>query len=157
MSNISRKLSRKILFQRLYADCFYKNNTAEFKVSFFEGKFDFDIDEKYIDEMHRLIIEKQWVLARIIQKYAPKFDVKKMHLSYVLPIFIGATEMIYLTEEIPAKVSINEGIEMAKTFWDDSAKKIVNAVLNKIYENYETLKEEINTIEPDASFLLFVH
>ena len=141
----------------LYADCFYKNDMPSFKESFFDGKFDFEIDEKYIKEMHWLIIAKQWVLAQIIKRYAPKFDVKKMHLSYVLPIYIGATEMIYLQEEIPAKVSINEWIEIAKTYGDDSAKKIVNAVLNKIYENYDELKKEIDTIEADTSFLLFVH
>ncbi len=156
MSNVSRKLSRKILFQKLYADCFYKNNHDDFKVSFFDGKFDFEIDEKYIEEMHRLVVEKQWVLAQIVKRYAPKFDIAKMHLSYVIPIYIGATEMIYFSGEIPAKVSINEWIEIAKTYGDDSAKKIVNAVLNKIYENYEALKKEVDTITPDTSFSLFV-
>lgn len=63
--------------------------------------------------------------------------------------------MLYLTEEIPAKVSINEGIELAKIYSDDSAKKIVNGVLNKLYENIDSLKMELSKIEPDTSFSLF--
>lgn len=88
MTQVSRKLSRKILYQRLYADCFYKNNTENFKKSFFEGKFDFDIDEAYIEQMYALIREKEPYLLQIIKKYAPKFNIRNMHLSYVLPVFI---------------------------------------------------------------------
>ena len=50
----------------------------------------------------------------------------------MLPIFIGACEMLFLKEEIPAKVSMNEAIEIAKVYGDDSSKKIVNGVLNKL-------------------------
>lgn len=152
---VSRKLSRKILFQRLYAECFYKNNEDEFKISFFEWKFDFELDPAYIEEMYNIVKDKEGYLIEIIKKYAPKFDVKNMHLSYVLPIFIGASEMIYYTQEIPAKVSINEAIELAKTYWDDSSKKIVNGVLNKLYENFESLKKELSDIPQNTSFSLF--
>jgi transcription termination factor NusB len=34
--------------------------------------------------------------------------------------------MFFLTEEIPGKVSINEAVEIAKVYGDDSSKKIVN-------------------------------
>jgi hypothetical protein len=62
-----------------------------------------------------------------------------MSLSYILPIYIWLAEMFFYSEEIPAKVSINEAIEVAKVYWDDSSKKIVNWVLNKVYENFEEL------------------
>jgi transcription termination factor NusB len=53
--------------------------------------------------------------------------------------------MFFLDEEIPAKVSINEAIEVTKSFWDDSSKKIVNWVLNKIFVDYDILKEELKS------------
>jgi len=34
--------------------------------------------------------------------------------------------MFFLLEEIPAKVSINEAVELAKMYADDSSKRIVN-------------------------------
>lgn len=142
MSQISRKLSRKILFQKLYAHCFYKNSNELFLESFFEWKFNREIDEKYIDEMFWIILKNEKFLISIIQKYAPKFDIEKMSLSYILPIYIGASEMLFLKEEIPAKVSINEWVELAKVYGDDSAKKIVNGVLNNVFNNYEALKNE---------------
>jgi hypothetical protein len=68
-----------------------------------------------------------------------------MSLSYILPIYIWLAEMFFITEEIPPKVSINEAVEIAKVYWDDSSKKIVNWVLNKVYNNFE----ELNKIKED--------
>jgi hypothetical protein len=65
-----------------------------------------------------------------------------MSKSYILPIYMWLAEMFYLTEEIPAKVSINEAVEMAKVYWDDSSKKIVNWVLNKVFKNYDELNKK---------------
>jgi N utilization substance protein B len=63
--------------------------------------------------------------------------------------------MFHLTEEIPAKVSINEAVEMAKAFWDESAKKIVNGVLNNVYENQEEMKELSKNVQENNDFSFF--
>jgi transcription termination factor NusB len=47
--------------------------------------------------------------------------------------------MFFITEEIPGKVSINEAVEIAKVYWDDSAKKVVNWILNKVYKDFDKL------------------
>lgn len=156
MSQISRKLSRKILFQRLYADCFYKNSEELFLEAFFEGKFNHEIDEKYIKEMYNIILTKESELLYIIKKFAPKFDIANMHLLYMLPIFIGIAEMFYLKEEIPAKVSLNEWVELAKTFSDESWKRIVNGILNKVFENYEDIKNDGTKESYISSFSFFI-
>ena len=77
----------------------------------------------------------------ILQKYTPKFKVQNMSLSYILPIYIALSEMFFLEEEIPWIVSINEAVEISKVYWDDSAKKIVNWVLNKVLTNFEELNK----------------
>jgi N utilization substance protein B len=51
--------------------------------------------------------------------------------------------MFFLKEEIPLKVSINEAIDLAKAYWDDSSKKIVNWILNTILENVDEIKKEL--------------
>jgi transcription termination factor NusB len=63
--------------------------------------------------------------------------------------------MFHLTEEIPAKVSINEAVEISKAFWDESAKKIVNGVLNNVYENHDVLKELSKNPEWTNDFSFF--
>jgi len=44
---------------------------------------------------------------------------------------IGIYEIMYV-EEIPEKVSINEAIELAKTYQDEEASRFVNGVLDRI-------------------------
>ena len=55
---------------------------------------------------------------------------------------IALAEMLYLTEEIPAKVSIDEAISLAKYYGDDTSKNIVNWVLHSFYKNIDTFKQE---------------
>jgi 1-acyl-sn-glycerol-3-phosphate acyltransferase len=78
-----------------------------------------------------------------------------MDLTYVLPIFIWIWEMFFFSKEIPVKVSINEAIEISKTFWDDSAKKIVNWVLNKVMKDYDELKKELKEKKFSYDFSFF--
>jgi len=55
-------------------------------------------------------------MLEIIKKYAPKFNIENMNLTYIIPVYISLAEMLYLKEDIPAKVSINEAVELAKTY-----------------------------------------
>jgi transcription antitermination protein NusB len=127
MKQISRKLSRKILFQKLYAQCFYDNNELLFKETFIDGDIHAnEIDSEYVEKMFRIIQTHEANCIAIIERFAPKFEIHKMHISYVIPLYIGICEILYYPEEIPLKVSINEAIEITKIFSDDSGKKIVN-------------------------------
>lgn len=156
MKQISRKLSRRILFQKLYAQCFYDNDSESFFHIFVKGgNYQNEIDTAYVEEMYDLIQKNERKLISIIHLYAPKFDIEKMHISYILPLFIGLTEMFFLKEEIPSKVSMNEAIELSKIFSDDSGKKIVNGVLNKALENFESIKNTPSDWE-NLDFSFFV-
>lgn len=95
-----------------------------------------------MQEMNELVSKNEDFFQKIIQKYAPKFDVKNMSLMYTLPLYIALGEMFFLKEEIPAKVSINEAIEISKTYCDESGRKIVNGILNKVFENHDEIKKE---------------
>jgi len=123
---VNRKKSRKLLFQKLYSLTLNELNDELFIESFFNDVFNFEVDHEYISQMLTIITKNETFFLYIIQKYSPKFNIKNMNIMYILPMFIGLAEMFFLREEIPAKVSINESVEIAKAYGDDSAKKIVN-------------------------------
>ena len=61
---------------------------------------------------------------------------KKERISYVANAILKlATYELMFMEDIPAKVSINEAIELTKKYDDDKAYVFVNGVLNKIAES----------------------
>lgn len=60
---------------------------------------------------------------------------KKERVSYVAKAILklAAYELMFM-EDIPAKVSINEAIELAKKYDDEKAYVFVNGVLNRMAE-----------------------
>lgn len=153
---VSRSRSRKFLLQKMYArSLWWKIDDDTFMDSFFHGKFRVDIDENYLKEMEQLIVEKEPYCLGLVKKYAPKFDIENMNIENTLPIMIGIVEMFFLKEEIPAKVSINEAVELAKIYADDSSKRIVNGVLNKIYQDIEMVEKNLEEYKLDTEFSFF--
>ncbi len=151
MSHYSRARTRKFLYQMLYASTFSEVENESFKESFFSWVFNSELDETYLNDMYNLILENQSFLIQVVGKYAPKFDIENMDVSSIIPIFIGVTEMILFPEEIPAKVSINEAVEISKVYWDDSARKMVNWVLNKVLNDLEKLQIELQHFDREGS------
>jgi len=142
----NRKKTRKFLYQKIYATTFNKVD-SDFDETFYNEVFDFDLDNDYLNEMYSLVLEKEAYLLKIISILAPKFKIESMWNHYIIPIFIWATEMLYLQEEIPAKVSMNEAIEMSKVYWDESSKRIVNWVMNKLYKDLDSIKKELDNFD----------
>lgn len=112
----------------------------------------FDVDQDYLQEMFSLILDKQDDILAIIAQYAPKFDLDTMLKTNILALCIAITEMLYLKEEIPAKVSINEAIDLAKYYGDDSCKNIVNGILNGFYKNIKVHQDVTKKTERKYSF-----
>ena len=154
-SKFNRKKSRKLLYQEIFASTFWEVDLKEFYNSFFDEIFTFERDEDYLLEMNKIIKYYEWFFIYIIKKYSPKFDFDKMSIVNIIPIYIALAEMFFLTEEIPWKVSVNEAVEVAKVYWDDSAKKIVNWVLNKVLHDTEELDKIKENYKDTSSYSIF--
>ncbi len=154
MQHASRKKTRRFLAQKLYARIYGNVDEQMFHAAFFEGILDFTPDQEYLDEMFKIIISKQDTILDIIKTYAPKFDLETMLKTNIIALCIAISEMLYLKEEIPAKVSINEAIEITKYFWDDNSKKIVNGILNSFLSNIEKHQEKSSPSTNKHNFFL---
>lgn len=139
----SRSKTRRILYQMLYARFFQEIDKEVLKKNFFSWFFKVDLDEEYLEKMFDIIIKNDKFMSYVFKKYAKKFDISKMEVSYVLPIFIRLWEIFFLDEEIPIKVTLNERIEIAKIYWDEWVRKMVNWVLHNVILNFEDLKKEL--------------
>jgi transcription antitermination protein NusB len=75
--------------------------------------------------------EHQKELDALIGRYATNWKVSRMQVVDRNILRIGAYELLWL-DEVPAKVTMNEAIELAKDFGDDEAAKFVNGILDKM-------------------------
>ncbi len=135
----NRRLSRSIALQTLFEwdsadyalaqDELFKrldNNIAEFGGS--------ESDKPFMQSLIRTVIAKRQELDDIIEKAAPEWPIDKIARIDRNVIRIGLAELLFADKtQVPAKVAINEAVELAKTFGSDSSSKFVNGVLGAVY------------------------
>ena len=73
-------------------------------------------------------------LDTIIEKAAPEWPIDKISVVDRNVLRLGLYELLFADrKEVPAKVAINEAIELAKTFSGEASGKFVNGVLGAVY------------------------
>ena len=134
----NRHLARSIVLQTLYewdfrrlppelAENLLKRNIHEFAPGL--------SDSDFLDELLANILSKKEDLDRIIEKAAPDWPLDKISAIDRNVLRLGLFELLFSDkEEVPAKVAINEAIELAKTFGGENSGKFVNGVLGSIYK-----------------------
>lgn len=134
MSN--RHLARSIVMQILYQWDFRGKPTAalpaiiEQSVADFGNGLDDNVD--YIKASVDTIIEKLPEIDEIIVKYATNWPIAQMTLIDRNILRIGVFEMKF-NDSIPAKVAINEAIELGKNYGGPTSGKFVNGILGALY------------------------
>ena len=92
-------------------------------------------DSDFLDELLASILSKKGDLDKIIEKAAPDWPLEKIGAVDRNVLRLGLFELLFADKaEVPAKVAINEAIELAKTFGGENSGKFVNGVLGSIYK-----------------------
>jgi transcription antitermination factor NusB len=127
-----RSKSREHALKVLYAIDIRGEGSKECLVDFFETQ---DITSEEIAEFTTYLVEgvqeKKNDIDLLIQKYAKNWKLERMAVIDRNILRLSAFELLY-DDSIPPKVSINEGIELAKKFGDQNSSKFVNGILDKI-------------------------
>jgi len=151
MSN--RHLSRSIVLQTLFEwdmNVEEGNEAVELPESILDRNIEeFAQDNKDKPFMKRLldgVIAKQNDLDAVISKAAPEWPLEKIARVDRNILRIGLFELLFSDRsEVPAKVAINEAIELAKNFGGDSSGSFVNGVIGGVYKELgEPGKDEVS-------------
>jgi N utilization substance protein B len=107
-------------------------------------------DRPFMETLLTGILAKKEDLDLIIGKAAPDWPLEKIAPIDRNILRIGLFELIFADRsQVPAKVAINEAIELAKTFGGDSSGRFVNGVLGAVYKEIgEPGKDEIGKKQP---------
>jgi N utilization substance protein B len=92
-------------------------------------------DYSFLTALAESILKKRPELDDIIQKAAPEWPIDKISVVDRNILRLGLYELLFADrEEVPAKVAINEAIELAKTFGGENSGKFINGVLGSVYK-----------------------
>ncbi len=134
----NRHLSRSIVLQTLFEwdmgdfdrrETYevLKRNVAEFAPN--------NTDNKFMESLLDGVLAKKTELDLVISKAAPEWPIERISPVDRNILRLGLFELLFGDRaEVPAKVAINEAIELAKQFGGDNSSKFVNGVLGAIYK-----------------------
>jgi N utilization substance protein B len=91
-------------------------------------------DMPFMKNLLQTAIAKQKELDEVIVRAAPDWPLEKIAVIDRNILRVGLTELLFADRaQVPAKVAINEAIELAKTFGSTSSSRFVNGVLGAVY------------------------
>jgi len=122
----SRERALQILFQYdihgkpgLWLDEFWKPLKAD------------DQTRAFAERLVQGVVEHKKEIDTLIGKYATNWKISRMPIVDRNILRAGLYELFWI-DEVPAKVTMDEAIELAKSFGDDEASKFVNGILDKV-------------------------
>ena len=90
------------------------------------------VENEYIKEIVYGVITYKNEIDRLANKYLDGWTIDRLGNTDIAILRMGIFELLYTST--PAVVAINEAIELAKVYSDDSVRKMINGVLDKIYK-----------------------
>ncbi len=134
----NRHLSRSVVLQSLFEWDFRGCHDEQIKEiitrvsqEFAPGMGDFS----FIDDLATHVLAKKPDLDKIIEKAAPDWPLDKISVIDRNILRMGLYELLFADRaEVPAKVAINEAIELAKSFGGENSGKFINGVLGSVYK-----------------------
>ena len=139
-----KRQARIITLQVIYAH--------ELKGSDLDDTCEFMLDEvnppnenviNYGKQLSNLIFQHVIEVDGLIKNRSKNWDFDRITLIDKLILRMALVEMIYV-DEVPPKVSIAEGVEIAKQFSTEDSSSFINGILDAVYN--EIVKKKENAV-----------
>lgn len=132
MEQLNRSELRKKAMTILYQINVYKANKMSYEIDDIIKEV-MEIDNEFVKEIVYGVVTYQTDIDNLANKYLEGWTIDRLGNTDRAILEIGIYEMIYT--KTPEIVCINEAIELAKLYSDDSVKNMINGVLDKVYHN----------------------
>ena len=130
MKPSERRKARRLAVQAIYSWQLSKNNVADVEHEFLTEQNTDGVDVAYFRELLSGVASKT---SQIDELLKPHLDRDFEDVSPVEKAIVRlATFELTFRKDVPFKVAINEGIELAKAFGAEDSHKFVNGLLDKL-------------------------
>lgn len=133
---MSRKKSREKAMEILFGMTLSKDAPAEAIDIFKENNDDIikDLDLSYINDVVFGVHNNLNDIDEAIKAALDKWKIDRISKVNLTILRLAVYEMKYV-DDVPAKVAINEAIEIAKVYSDEKSVSFINGVLDKVLKN----------------------
>ena len=114
----------------LYQITIYEKNHTPYSVDEVISEVS-PIDNEFVKEVVYGVLTYKNDIAELANKYLEGWTIDRLGNTDIAILRMGIFELLYT--DTPDVVAINEAVELAKSYSDDSVRKMINGVLDKIY------------------------
>lgn len=130
--SVNRHLSRTVAMQSIYEWDFRPEESLQDIVRRNIDVYKDDVDGVYVKRVAEGVRSNISEIDVRIVDVAPEFPIEQIATIDKAILRVAIYEILYDTD-VPAKVAINEAVELGKNFGGESSYKFINGVLGTIY------------------------
>jgi transcription antitermination protein NusB len=154
----NRHIARSIVLQTLFELDFRDYSELEIPEEILlrdSDEFANDVvDISFVRNLLTNILSKKTEIDLVIEKAAPDWPLNKISIIDRNILRIGLYELLFADcKEVPAKVAINEAIELSKNYGGEKSSKFVNGVLGSVYKELGEPDKEATSKKKNKSIL----
>ncbi|AIQ19601.1 transcription antitermination factor NusB [Paenibacillus sp. FSL L8-0436] len=149
---MKRRLAREIIVQSLYQMEMNDVDSAEAVEMLIEEASEENETERVITDEIELkayvvmhvngVWEHKVAIDDMLEHYLKGWQMSRLSRVDRQILRLATFEMVF-ANDVPAKVAVNEAIDLAKHFGTDDSGKFVNGVLGKMIQEIDTLKADL--------------
>jgi N utilization substance protein B len=153
----NRHLSRSVVLQTLFEWDFRALSREDARATLVRVAQEFAPaagDRPFMEELFQGVIERRADLDLVIEKAAPEWPIERISPVDRNILRLGLWELLFADRsKVPAKVAINEAIELGKSFGGENSGRFVNGVLGAVYKELgEPGKDEVGKRRKDVPY-----
>ena len=132
METLNRRELRKLIMTILYQINVYEKNKIKYEIDDVIKEV-VPIENEFVKDMVYGVTTYQNEIDKIANQYLNDWTIDRLGNTDQAILRMGIYELLYTNT--PEIVSINEAVELAKSYSDDDVRKMINGVLDKVYHN----------------------
>ncbi len=133
--HLARSVVLQVLFERDASGGTMTFDEAASRLSGYAEEFGSrDSDMTFMKQLLQMALAKQKEIDAVIVKAAPEWPLDRIAAIDRNILRLGLSELLFADRtQVPAKVAINEAIELAKNFGSAASGRFVNGVMGAVY------------------------
>ena len=134
----TRRFARELVLQGLYASEMTEESPDKILEDLMSRHAVGTESREFIERLFNTSLnQKEWIRTQIEERLE-NWDITRVAIIDLLVLQMMIAEMVFL-EDIPPKVSITEGVEIARKYSTDESSSFVNGILDSVYHSLEEL------------------
>lgn len=138
MRKTARENAFKLIFEKLINE-----DSDELGYAALTGGLD-ENDKNFLDTLLCGVETEKEFLKSVVSRFLRGFNLDRIYKIDLAILYVSCYEILFLTD-VPDKVSVNEAVELAKTYSTDKSPAFVNGVLAGVIADKEEILNERNS------------